>query len=360
MDEKIKMKLFEKNEKLINMVIERAKRDFPDDIAIIGLTGSFRTNDFHEKSDLDLIIINNTDRGWGISYCFILDDVGYDIYCTPFETRIEAEANLESPMVSSLVDMKIIYYSNLEYLDKFNSYKERALNLLSKPIGKECIERANTWIDRAKLEYTNALLADDIGSVRYACGKMLYHCINALTSLNNTYIKRGIKRYLEELVTYEYLPDNFAHIYMSVIEAKTRKNMQESAYEMIKSIVSLYDKMKEDYVEHTIPTYDNLTGTYEELWCNYRNKVFASVRAKDKSYAFHTALGAQEYLDEMTDERGTKKFDLMQYFDADNLEGFQEAFLNIMDEYLNEYHKVGRKVARYDTLDELYEHYMAL
>nr|WP_246318128.1 nucleotidyltransferase domain-containing protein [Paenibacillus taichungensis] len=67
------------------MVIERAKRDFLDDIAIIGLTGSFSTGDFHEKSDLDLIIINNTERGWGISDCFILDDVGYDIYCTPFK-----------------------------------------------------------------------------------------------------------------------------------------------------------------------------------------------------------------------------------------------------------------------------------
>ena len=52
------------NELLINMVIERARRDFLDDIAIIGLTGSFSTGDFHEKSDLDLIIINNTERGW--------------------------------------------------------------------------------------------------------------------------------------------------------------------------------------------------------------------------------------------------------------------------------------------------------
>lgn len=79
MDEKIKQKLLSKNEKLINMVIERAKRDFPDDIAIIGLTGSFNTGDFHEKSDLDLIIINNTERGWGIAAGFILDDIGYDM-----------------------------------------------------------------------------------------------------------------------------------------------------------------------------------------------------------------------------------------------------------------------------------------
>jgi hypothetical protein len=36
------------------------------------------------------------------------------------------------------------------------------------------------------------------------------------------------------------------------------------------------------------------------LWCNLRNKVIASVEAKDKSYVFHTALGAQGFLDEMT------------------------------------------------------------
>ena len=83
MDDKTKQYLLEKNNKIINMVIERIKRDFPDDIAIIGLTGSFSTGDFHEKSDLDLVIINNTERGWGISAGFILEDVGYDIYCTP-------------------------------------------------------------------------------------------------------------------------------------------------------------------------------------------------------------------------------------------------------------------------------------
>jgi hypothetical protein len=52
MQNSIKKALLDKNQKLINMVIERAKRDFPEDIALIGLTGSFSTGDFHEKSDL--------------------------------------------------------------------------------------------------------------------------------------------------------------------------------------------------------------------------------------------------------------------------------------------------------------------
>jgi predicted nucleotidyltransferase len=358
MDEITRQKLFDKNNKLINMVIERAKRDFPEDIAIIGLTGSFSTGDYHEKSDLDLIIINNTDRGWGISSCFILEDVGYDIYCTPWETRIEDAASLKSPMVSHLVDLQILYSAKPEYLERFNSYKQRALEALDKPIGKECIERAKECIDTAKQEYVNALLSENIGNVRYAGGEVLYNLVNAIVSLNNSYFKRGIKRYLEQLSAYKYLPQEFEKKYMAVVNAKTIEEIRSASYELLKSVVSLYNEMYVNLVEQPVPTNDNLRGTYEELWCNYRNKVIASTDTKDKSYAFNAALGAQEFLDEMTNYMGTKRFDLMQYFDAEDLTAFKEAFLSIMDEYLEEYHRIGRKIERYDSFEELYKHYM--
>jgi len=358
MDEMMKKRLSDKNKKLINMVIERAKRDFPDDIAIIGLTGSYSTGDFHEKSDLDLIIINNTDRGWGISSVFILDDVGYDIYCTPWETRINAQANLESHMISCLIDMKILYCAKPEYMEKLNAYKQKALDALALPVGKACIERAKKYIDCAKQEYANTLLADDIGSVRYAASKVVFNLINALTNLNNTYFKRGVKRYLEELATYKYIPENFEKLYMWVIEAKTIEVIRSASYEMLNCIDQLYNKMYVDLVKHPIPTYNNLNGTYEELWCNYRNKVIASAESFDKSYAYQVARGAQNFLDEMTEMRGTQRFDLMQYFDADNLALFKKEFMRIMDEYLEEYNKVGRKVERYESIEQLYNQYM--
>ena len=318
------------------MVIERAGRDFPEDIAIIGLTGSFRTEDFHEKSDLDLIIINNTERGWGIASCFILGDVGYDIYCTPWETMIEASASLDSPMISHLIDLEILYCTKPEYMDKFNAYRQRALDALAKPVGEECIHRAQKYIDIAKQEYAGTLLSDDVGTVRYAAGGVLYNLINSLVSLNNTYFKRGIKRYLEELATLPYLPDDFEKTYMAVITAGTVPEMRKASYEMLKSVVGLSDRMYETFVRRPVPTCDSLRGTYEELWCNYRNKVIASIESNDTSYAFHVALGAQAFLDEMADNIGTRRFDLMRYFDAGNLPSFQKEFLHVMDEYLEE------------------------
>ena len=358
MDDKTKQKILNKNEKLINMVIERAKRDFPDDIAIIGLTGSFSTGDFHEKSDLDLIIINNTNRGWGIASCFILDDVGYDIYCTPWETRIEEQANLKSPMISCLIDLQILYCSKPEYMEKFSAYRKKALDALAKPIGKECIERAKKCIDYAKQEYANTLLADDIGAARYAASEVVYNLINALVNLNNTYFKRGVKRYMEELMTYQYIPKDLERIYMDIVEAKTMEEIRDTSYIMLKSIVELHQKMYMDFVQQPVVTYDNLRGTYEELWCNYRNKIIANVELNDKVYVYHVASGAQEYLDAMTHNIGTKKFDLMKHFDADNLLSFKETFLRIMDEYLEEYRGTGRMVERYETYEQLYHQYM--
>lgn len=357
MNDIIKQKLMDKNEKLINMVIERAKRDFPDDIAIIGLTGSFSTNDFHEKSDLDLIIINNTDEGWKISSCFIFDDVGYDIYCTPWDNIVQ-KSILENPGVSSLTDLKILYCSKPEYMEKFNLLRDKALDALSKPIGRECIERAKKCIDTAKQNYAETMLSDDIGTIRYAASGVLYYLVNSIVNLNNTCIKRGVKRYVEELLTYEYLPDDFIKQYMSLIDAKTIDELRNAAYLLLKSVVELYEKMSKDLTDKLEPTYDNLRGTYEELWCNYRNKVIIATSLKDKSYAFHVALGAQNFLDEMTETRGTKKFDLIQYFDADNLELFKDEFMRVMDEYLLEYEKVGRKVDEYDTFEELYQVFM--
>lgn len=358
MDAKTKSRLLEKNQKLIDMVIERAKRDFPEDIALIGLTGSFSTGDFHEKSDLDLIIINNTDRGWEIARCFILDDVGYDIYCTPWNTRIDAQSKLESNMVSCLVDLQVLYYAKPEDLERFQAYRQNALDLLSKPIGKECIDRAGKRIDEAKKCYADAMLATEIGPARYAAGGVLCETINALTSLNNTYITRGIKRYMEIVHTYQFVPADFDALYAAVIEADTVERAQLAAGNMLRALIHLYGQVRALHVDAPEMTKERLKGTYEELWCNCRNKVISSTQAGDASYAFHAALGAQAYLDEMTTIFGTPKFDVMGSFDVHNLDAFRAAFLHIMEDYKGLYDALGLEVEQYDTLQALYDDFM--
>ena len=69
-------------------VIKKANSICPESIALIGVYGSFYTGDIHDKSDLDLCIVINDDEGWKLSSCFILDDVAFDIYCTPWDVQM--------------------------------------------------------------------------------------------------------------------------------------------------------------------------------------------------------------------------------------------------------------------------------
>lgn len=351
-------RIFDKNQKIIDMVIEKAKTQFPEDIGLIGLTGSFSTEDFHEKSDLDLIIVNVTPRGWDISYGFIYDDVGYDIYCTPWSPRIEEQSRLESPFASCLLDMEILYCAKPEYMEKLNAYRQNALDLLNKPIGRECLERAKKYLDTAKQGFADMLLTDKIGPVRYASGLVVADIVTALTFMNNSTIQRGIKRYPDIITAYKHKPAHLMELYRAVTGAVSAEDIRSATKNLLISILDLYDSMMDEFVEKPIPTYENLWGTYEELWCNCRNKILHSTELGDPSYALLAACGAQGYLDEIHGMFGTKQYDLMRHFDPENLPGFRDAFLCIMEDYLEEYKKVGRQVEQFDTFEELYEKFM--
>ena len=359
MNDVTRAQILAKNERLIAMVIERAKRDFPEDIALIGLTGSFATGDYHEKSDLDLIIVNDTPRGWEIAVAFILDDVGYDIYCTPWAPRIEDQAALVSPMVGCLVDLQVLYCAKPEHLARLESYQQRALAELKKPIGADCLSRAKKWIGEAKMALADAQLSEEIGAVRNAAGTVLYNAVNALVSMNNSYIRRGVKRYLEEIGEYAHVPEGFTAQYMALVEANSEAALREAARALLGGVIALHEQMWEQFVGKIVPTRENLRGTYEEFWCNCRNKVLRSTQDGDAVRAFLAALGAQQYLDEMTQHvAGTPRFDLMRHFDAADLGVLRREFLAAMERYLDEYRKAGLSVERFDSFEQLYARFM--
>lgn len=358
MQESTRQRLLAKNQQLIDMVVERAKRDFPEDIALIGLTGSFNTGDFHEKSDLDLIIVNVTERGRGISAGFIYDDVGYDIYCSPWSPRLEAQSRLESPMASCLIELQVLYCAKPEYMQQLEAYQRAAKALLAQPIGEACLARAEKNINAAKQHYAEAWLSTELGQAKYAAAGVVLETVNALTQMNNTYIRLGIKRYLEQMLTYAYLPEDFEARYMAVIDANSIDAVRAAAGGLLSALVALYEDMRKKFIPHPVPTKENTRGIYEELWSNYRNKILCSVEAGDRAYAYHAAYGAQSYVDEMVGIAGMEQYDLMASFDADNLPKLRAAFERIVDDYAQTYAQAGRRIERFDTFEALYDAYM--
>ena len=97
------------NSKIIDAIIQKSRATCPDSLALIGVYGSFLTGDTHPKSDLDLMILINDERGRVLSDSFVLDDVkiGYDIYCTTWE-MLENDSACCHAYLSKLLDSFVV------------------------------------------------------------------------------------------------------------------------------------------------------------------------------------------------------------------------------------------------------------
>src|SRR5690554_6252551 len=127
MDACIKKKLEERNDRIIKAVIKKAESICPGAIALIGIAGSFNTGDIHEKSDLDLCIVINDDSARKISSCFILEDVGFDIYCTPW-SMLEDMSEYNNPYVTKLLQLDIVYCSDDKHMERYMSLRKKVIS----------------------------------------------------------------------------------------------------------------------------------------------------------------------------------------------------------------------------------------
>lgn len=145
-----------RNQKIINAVIKKAGKVCPESLALIGICGSFATGDFYEKSDLDLLILINDDKGWQLGSTFIQDDlgVGHDIYCTTWED-LQKAALYSDPNIAKLMDSQIVYCSDEKYMKELEMLRKKRQKFCKSLFHmrtiqrlKICLKKRNTFICR--------------------------------------------------------------------------------------------------------------------------------------------------------------------------------------------------------------------
>lgn len=352
MNEIIINRLKQKNKELINILIQKVQNEYENDIDLIGICGSFFTGDFHEKSDLDLLVVLNNDRGWGFAKCFILDDIGYDFYGSTW-AKLEDMANFDNTFVSHVIDVDIVYSRNTDCIERFMKLREKALNIIKGPMNSEILKKTKKHLEDAILSYGEMMLEDEIGIVRKLSGDVINNLINTVCYLNHNYFKLGVKHQLEELMAMERVPANFERHFNEVIFAKSVVEIKQATAILIKVVRELYNEIEEEIIDKLEPTKDNLKGTYEEVWSNWRNKIQYALEHKDIFLAFSSGASCHNFYNEMHTSRGTALINLMKDFQAEDLEKFANAFDEAMEIYRQEYDKLGMQVVIYDSISEL-------
>lgn len=354
MSEKTEMMYLEdRNQKIIDAVIKKANSVCPGALALIGINGSFMTGDFYEKSDLDLLILLNDDRGRQLGCAFIQDDlqVGHDIYCTTWK-RLQKDARYEHPNISKLMDVKIVYCADGKYKEQLDILQKMAKDILSAPFSEEDYTKAEKLLNKAEHCYTLAMISEHKSDVLNEAGKVICYIENAIAMLNKQYFHYGVKRAYEELNAMKNRPEKLCEMIEAVISATSVTFIQKHLTTLMKETIAVFHNVKETMaIQKKTVTKDTLIGTYEEMYSNWRNKMYAAAETGNRHLAFMSLLSSNEMFSEINSEVNINRYDVLEEYDPQDLYKSAKAYDDILNEYRKEYSRAGIQVKHYSDID---------
>ena len=301
------------NQKIVDAIITKAKCICPDSLELIGLYGSAATGDIHTKSDIDLLILINDDKARCLADTFILDDVdiGYDIYCTSWE-MLESDARCNHAQLSKLLDSKLIYVNNRDAVVRLEELRNKAFSTLN---SDEHLERAFMAFGKAKEMYANCFLCDSLSEVRTNSGAVINYLLDSVMLYHGAYFKKGVKRTFEELSALS-LRFNIENLIMSVISAENVEAIRVCLTTLMKAVQAFLTKGK----SKEKPSTKNLSGTYEEMFSNWRNKVYEAAASNDLFSSFMSMASCQFMINGIAESVDITKPDIMSSFSSKDLQ----------------------------------------
>lgn len=339
------------NQKMIDAVIEKAKRVCPGSLALIGIYGSVATGDVHEKSDLDLLILIQNDEGWKLGSTFILDDnkVGYDIYCTNWD-GLKFDAECHHAQLAKLMDSKIVYIENQEAYDKLCELREQTKRFLA---SEERMQRVHELMDKAKVCYANVNLQEKLGQVRMEAYGTMYYLMDAVMLFHGRYFKRGTKRMLDELSA---LP--MEAVFVDNIRGIVASREISEIRTLLKSLLLYAESYMRQENKKEEPS-EALSGTYEEMYSNWRNKVEEAAEQNNGYASFMNMCSLQYMLTGISSEVGIGVYNIMEEYNPDCLEDNVRLFDACLQRYEETCKATGVQIKRFSDVDAFVAEYLS-
>ena len=283
---------------LINLLIEKIRNDYRDDIAIIFLYGSYLRQDYHSLSDIDLFIIAKTEKGRKLGFTFILNDIGYDLWTVTWEWA-ESVADYKDRSPSLIIDGKVVYHGTDEDLARFTKLQGKAFNVNREKYTAKASESMK------ELYKTVFLLnnSDDLTEIRKYSIEFVYILTAVLAQINCANLKGQRKFFRDEILRLKNIPENFAENYDSLIMSKNIDTIKKAANYLTYSTGKILSEL--NLPEESASFIDCFGGWYEEMIQHY-NKIYFSCEKGDFYSALFAGAELESELDYMLSKTGSK------------------------------------------------------
>lgn len=335
------------SEFVTNWVIEQVKTNYVDDIALVVSHTTLRIED---KGDAVSFFVPITKKGNEFGRTFILNGEGFDIWGIPWE-RLEGFAELEEYNITVLADAKVLYARSDEDLERFERLQKKLqenINNLKKM--HMCALQAYA---QAKSIYMQMLFGKG-SEVKLGAGYVLDYLAQAIAFSNCRYFKKSQTNQVEELGTMDKVPEGFTEKYLQVLEEQNGEAQKTLCYEMIRDVQTFLEGMSandERNEEQRENNYQDLADWYGELsytWLRIRH--YASKQDYIKVYMWGIYL--QHELNQVCEDFGLERQELMDYYEADNLKKIAKQADLIEVKMRQVIEAGGGKIHEYTTAEE--------
>jgi hypothetical protein len=263
------------------------------------------------------------------------------------------------PHVTKLLELDIVYCADDMHLERYMTLRKKVQDRLNSPFSIDDAKNVQCHLENAMKEYASTMLSDNAAECKYASAKMLVFIEYMMYMANKLYIKRGIRRIPEEIKAMKILPKNFLQKYHELINAHTVEEIKCCSTKLMNTSSAFVSELISRVKEKKKITPEDIEGTYEEIFSNWRSKMHLAAQNKDVYLALMTATSCQGFYDEMTAEYDVERINLFEGLHLDDLHQSARRFDVAMEEYRNLYERTGIPVRFYASIETFENMYLS-
>ena len=145
----------------------------------------------------------------------------------------------------------------------------------------------------------------------------------------------------------------------AVILSASVNEVKEHLSVLISETIKVFEQVKQRLApQKEKACADNLAGTYEEMYSNWRNKMYLAAKTDNAHLSFMSVFSANHMLSEIYENVEIDKYDALAGYHPGDLKQTAGAYAAVMDAYLKEYGKAGMQEKRYGTIEEFVADYL--
>lgn len=343
-----------RNARVLDWVVNKVRADYPDDVCLLAVYGSYVNRTDGPMSDVDFYYIPATVRADALCRTFIVEGVGYDLFPMSWE-RVEGLATLNEPLLPLLGDSEIAYCRSDDDRQRFEALRDALRRNLADAAFMH--RKAVDTLSRAASEWRRLMAKDTPRDCRLGAGRVLLRLADAVAYENQTYYRQGLKKQFRDLQAMPRLPEGFIDGYLAVIGARTSGQIREACATLVSATGKWLDcaitaaNLPEEPVVAVPPPeavdFAELAEGYGELISTF-NKVYAACDSGDAVTAFISAVCLQDVL---CDVFSGIDLDALGAYDAGDLRRYADHVRGV-EAQLVAYIEGGAPITRYATVDE--------